>query len=49
MTPVTVAVAKVNVSRWGADCQAIVSIKHDIVLEQHIRAPNGETYQFPSE
>ena len=46
MTAVTIAVAEVDVVCWAADGQAIVTVEDDIVLEQHVRALGGETYQM---
>ena len=33
VTAVTVAVAEVDVIRWAADCQAVISVANDVVLE----------------
>ena len=43
---VTIAVAEVYIPSWVFNCQAIISVEDDIVLEQHIRALNVETYQI---
>ena len=45
MTTATIAVAEGDIRRWARNCETIVSVENDIVLEQYVGCCHVETYK----
>ena len=45
MATVTITIAEVDVVGWAANCQTIVAVEDDVVLERQVRSLGGEAYE----